>query len=87
MPAAQGHVTAAIPAFTLFTGVVTVTRVAHPQGVGRAHVVRVDDQQEVVTRAFERCQRPRREEEQDVDQEVMWEERQVRHHPSAARVQ
>lgn len=79
VPAAERHIPAPVLPLALFTRVVTVTRVAHPQRVGRTHVVCVDDKPEVVAGALECGQGLRGQQQQDVDQEVVWQQRKVRH--------
>lgn len=78
VPAAQRHVAAAVPLLALLAGVVIVTGVRHPQRVGRPHAVRVDDEPEIAAGALKSGEAARRQQCEDLDQQVMREQREKR---------
>lgn len=78
VPAAQRHVTAVVSLLALFAGVVAVPGVGHPQRVGGPHGVHVDDEPEVVAGTLERGEALRGQQQEDLEQQVVRQHRQVR---------
>lgn len=74
VPAAQRHVAAAIPLLALLAGVVAVTGVRHPQRVSGPHAIRVDDESEVAAGALESGEAARRQQGEDLHQQMMREQ-------------
>lgn len=74
VPAAEGHVSAPVPLFTLLAGIVFVAGVAHPAGVRGAHAVALDDELEIVAGALECGQAVCGQQAEDLDDDVVRQE-------------